>query len=310
MIANLTTIVLKPFISYISFLLLVFSSAKAQEQIDFYFKTGKATFEPVEQNRLEQFILKNTTSKIISISGFTDEIGSAQANNKLAKARVQTVVDILNNRILTRTDFRTNNFGEKFAKGLGENALNRKVSILYLKEADIPREEEILGLKLKSPEPIAPVVPTPTPKFPEVLRFKNIDGSVSEFSLDTLAMKSIYEARVGEKLKLKNLEFKINTFIIEPRSHGALYELLTVMQAKPSLKIQIQGHICCMPNDARDLSTQRAKAISNFLQMNGIDKSRLAYKGLGVTQPIYPIPEKNEEERAANRRVEFEILAN
>ncbi|MFY7664615.1 OmpA family protein [Flavobacterium sp.] len=301
---------MKQFASYITFLLLVFSSAKAQERIDFYFKTGKATFEPVEQNRLEQFIQKNTTVKIVSISGFTDEVGAAQANNKLAKARVQTVVDILNNRILTRTDFRTNNFGEKFAQGLGENALNRKVSILYLKEADIPREEEILGLKPKSPEPVAPVVPTSAPKFPESLRFKNIDGSVSEFSLDTLAMKSIYEARVGEKLKLKNLEFKINTFIIEPRSHGALYELLTVMQAKPSLKIQIQGHICCMPNDSRDLSTQRAKAIANFLQMNGIDKSRLSYKGLGVTQPIYPIPEKNEEERATNRRVEFEIIAN
>lgn len=301
---------MKQFASYITFLLLVFSSAKAQEHINFYFKTGKATFEPVEQNRLEQFIQKNTTAKIISISGFTDEVGSAQANNKLAKARVQTVVDILNNRILTRTDFRTNNFGEKFAQGLGENALNRKVTILYLKEADIPREEEILGLKPKSVEPIAASASTSAPKFPEVLRFKNIDGSVNEIALDTVTMKTIYNAKAGEKLKLQNLEFKINTFIIEPQSRAALYELLTVMQAKPNLKIQIQGHICCMPNDARDLSTQRAKAISNFLQMNGIDKSRLSYKGLGVTQPIYPIPEKNEQERAANRRVEFEIIAN
>lgn len=310
MIANLTTIVLKPFISYISFLLIVFSSAKAQEQIDFYFKTGKATFEPVEQNRLEQFILKNTTSKIISISGFTDEIGSAQANNKLAKMRVQTVVDILNNRIIARADFRTNNFGEKFAQGKGENALNRKVSILYLKEADIPFEDEILGLKPKTEVPKPPVVPQSMPKFPTAVKFQNIDGSISEFALDTLAMKNIFNAKAGEKLKLQNLEFKINTFIIEPYSRAALYELLTVMHAKSDLKIQIQGHICCVPKDTKDLSTQRAKAVANFLQINGIDKSRVSNKGFGSTQPLFSIPEKSEQERAANRRVEFEILAN
>ena len=65
-----------------------------------------------------------------------------------------------------------------------------------------------------------------------------------------------------------------------------------------------------MPTDRTDLSGQRAKAIRNFLTGNGIDKSRLSYKGFGSTQPIYPIPEKNEAERAANRRVEILIVAN
>jgi outer membrane protein OmpA-like peptidoglycan-associated protein len=34
----------------------------------------------------------------------------------------------------------------------------------------------------------------------------------------------------------------------------------------------------------------------------------LAYKGFGSNQPVYPIPEKNEEEKIANRRVEIEIV--
>jgi outer membrane protein OmpA-like peptidoglycan-associated protein len=56
-----------------------------------------------------------------------------------------------------------------------------------------------------------------------------------------------------------------------------------------------------MTNDRNNLSYQRAKAISNFLRANGVDNSRVTFQGFGVTNPIYPIPEKNEEERAANR---------
>ena len=63
-----------------------------------------------------------------------------------------------------------------------------------------------------------------------------------------------------------------------------------------------------MPVDRTDLSTQRAKAIHNFLVSNEIDKSRLSYKGFGSTQPIYPLPEKDETQRAANRRVEILIV--
>jgi outer membrane protein OmpA-like peptidoglycan-associated protein len=65
-----------------------------------------------------------------------------------------------------------------------------------------------------------------------------------------------------------------------------------------------------MPIDRTELSTQRAKAIYNFLVVNGISKSRLSYKGFGSTQPIFPLPEKDETQRAANRRVEILIIAN
>ena len=48
----------------------------------------------------------------------------------------------------------------------------------------------------------------------------------------------------------------------------------------------------------------------SFLFNNNIDKSRLSYKGFGVTEPIHLIPEKDETERAANRRVEILIVEN
>jgi flagellar motor protein MotB len=65
-----------------------------------------------------------------------------------------------------------------------------------------------------------------------------------------------------------------------------------------------------MPNDRLDLSTQRAKAIYSFLVANEIYPGRLSYKGFGSTQPIYSLPEKDEKERAANRRVEILIVQN
>jgi outer membrane protein OmpA-like peptidoglycan-associated protein len=124
------------------------------------------------------------------------------------------------------------------------------------------------------------------------------------------AKKPIQSEVDFEKLQLENLNFQLNTFAIVNESRGKLYELLIVMQQNPELSIDIQGHLCCMTNDRNNLSYQRAKAISNFLRANGIENSRVTFQGFGVTKPIYPIPEKNEEERAANRRVEIQIIAN
>jgi flagellar motor protein MotB len=65
-----------------------------------------------------------------------------------------------------------------------------------------------------------------------------------------------------------------------------------------------------MEGDPRDLSTKRAKQVMEFLNKNGIEKNRLSFEGLGTTKPINPLPEKNEAERAENRRVEIMIVEN
>jgi outer membrane protein OmpA-like peptidoglycan-associated protein len=178
------------------------------------------------------------------------------------------------------------------------------VTLFYLESKDLPRENEILGIK---PEPPAP---KKEKRYPEKISVKNPNGTSSEYKLDVGFMKKIDEAKAGEKLKIENLNFQINTFAVMPESRGKMYELLIVMQDNPALKIDIQGHLCCMPVDRVDLSTQRAKAIYNFLVANEIEKKRLSYKGFGSTQPIYPLPEKTEAERAANRRVEILIVEN
>ena len=294
---------MKNYIYYIFFLLLI-NMSFAQEQFSIYFESNKHQPVVKENRRLQQWILENPTSKIVAINGYTDEDGTSGFNDTLAKKRVDFIFNEVKNYIKIREDFKSRSFGENFKQDANK-AENRKVTIYYILEKDLPRENEILGIKEETI-----IEPKVEIEYPEKLVFDNPNGTKSEFKLDREFMKRVGNATVGEKLTIDNLNFIVNTFAVVPESRGKLYELLLVMQSNPKLKIEIQGHLCCMPTDRVDLSTKRAKSVYGFLIANEVYSARLSYKGFGSTQPIYPLPEKNEAERAANRRVEIVIVEN
>ena len=160
--------------------------------------------------------------------------------------------------------------GENFEQN-SNLALNRKVDIFY---TEIPSEE--------------PVKVTPA-------------------SLNSL----VSNAKVGDKLILKNLYFYNRSGILKPESKPVVEELLAIMRTNPKLKIEIQGHICCQKGkDVEDTAKIRALTIYNYLVNNGIAANRLNYISFGSTLPIHKIPEKTEEERNENRRVEIQIIEN
>lgn len=274
---------------------------QAQEQFSVYFDTNKHDLKPVENDRLVKWMADNPEVKIVAINGYTDEDGTAGHNDSLAQRRVNAIHEMVKGKIRIRGDFKKRSFGElhKHSKNKAEN---RKATIYYLLEKDIPRENEILGTKT--------VITKRTVSYPESIKVENQDGTTSEYKLNVEFMTQMTNAKTGEKLTIANLNFVINTFAIVADSRSKLYELLLVLQRNPDLKIDIQGHLCCSPKDHTDLSTKRAKAIYSFLLHNGIEKQRLSYKGFGTANPLFAIPEQNEEERAANRRVEIEIIAN
>lgn len=294
---------------YRFFLIFLFVSnlTFAQEQFSVYFESNKFELSKSENNALEAWINENKTSKVIGAYGFCDEDGSVEYNEVLASKRVDFVYNRIKDYVKIREDFKTRTFGE-LHKQLPEKAKNRKVTLYFLKEKDIQKENEILGIKPEVVEevklPKAPIV------FPERVSIQNPNGTKTELPLDVAFMQRVSQAKVGEKLRINNLNFVLNTFAVVNESRAKLYELLLIMQKNPNLKISIQGHICCVGVDRADLSTQRAKAIYKFLEFNEIEKSRMTYKGFGVSQPLFPIPEKSELERAENRRVEIEILQN
>ncbi len=277
----------------------------AQEKFTVYFESNKFDLNSKENTKLNAWISENKNNKIVAIHGFTDEDGTNGFNDTLAQKRVNFIYNTVKTQIKTREDFKTRSFGETFDQSKNK-AENRRVIIYYILEKDLAREDEILGIKK---EPIVEI-PKPEINYPEKLVFENPNGTRSEFKLDREFMKKIGNAKTGDKLKIENLNFIINTFAVVNESRGKLFELLLVLQKNPSLKIEIHGHLCCMPVDRTDLSTQRAKAIYNFLVFHEISKSRLSYKGFGSTVPIYSIPEKDEKERSANRRVEILIVEN
>lgn len=286
-------------------LLLLFISvgATAQEQFSVYFESNKHELTATEKSRLAKWISENKTSKILAINGYTDEDGSVGLNDTLSERRVSTVFGLIKGKMKIREDFMTRSFG-KLHKQDAVKAKNRKATIYYLLEKDLGKENEILGIKDE------PVVKKPLKvEFPSTLTVTTPAGK-EEMKLDVAFMERINSAKTGEKIVIPNLNFRENTFAVMADSRPRLYELLQVMKANPNLKIKLQGHVCCMTKDRQDLSTQRAKAVMMFLQVNGIEKSRLSFQGFGVSQPLYPIPEKTPEEREANRRVEVLIVEN
>jgi outer membrane protein OmpA-like peptidoglycan-associated protein len=279
--------------------------AQAQEEFSVYFDSNKYELKKQENERLQNFINTNKEVKVVAINGYTDEDGTTAFNDTLAQKRVDFIYGVINGKLKIRDDFKTRSFGERHRQSKIKSE-NRKVTIYFLLAKDLPRENEILGIKEES------VVKKQRemPKYPQKMTLQNPNGTTSELVFDVAFMEKLTVAKPGEKIKLENLNFQLNTFAITNDSRPKMYELLEVMKRNPQMKIQIQGHICCMQNDKQDLSTKRAKAIARFLEMNGIDKDRVTYKGFGVTEPLFAIPEKSEEERAANRRVEIEIIEN
>jgi OOP family OmpA-OmpF porin len=99
--------------------------------------------------------------------------------------------------------------------------------------------------------------------------------------------------------------FDFDKAVIKEHYYVLLDYIVEAMEAKPTLKFEIQGHTCSIGSKAynQQLSERRAKAIYNYLVQKGIDSSRLTTIGFGEERPAFS--NDTEEERAKNRRVEL-----
>lgn len=119
----------------------------------------------------------------------------------------------------------------------------------------------------------------------------------------------IQKSNKGDLIKLDDIYFDYSSTKLLPQSYETLKELIHVLNDYPKLEIEIQGHVCCqLPHQYDTVSTDRAKAIYNYLVKTGINKNRMSYKGYGVSRPIHPIPEMNVLEEEDNKRVEILVV--
>lgn len=239
-----------------------------------FFDFDEFTLNQTALQELQSWLSENKAIEVSKIYGYCDWKGTNTYNDSLSIKRVQAVFDFLKEHNITvKPNYEIRGYGEDFQQSKIQSE-NRKVILVY---------------EIKKEDPIA----------------ANLDD-------ESIPLKvKIRSSKVGDVIKLKNLNFYNMTPRVLPKSKPILYELLCALEENPNLKIEIQGHICCqLSGDINGLSVTRARAIYNYLILQKINKKRLSYKGFGVTKPIHPIPEKSEFEQEENRRVELLILEN
>jgi outer membrane protein OmpA-like peptidoglycan-associated protein len=263
----------------------------SQQTFSVYFDTNKFDLTSQEIKRLQVWMNHNSNSKILSMEGYTDEVGSISYNDTLSLKRVVYVYNQVHNKVAVRADFKTNGFGESL-KISDNKSENRRVTIYYLSEFQIELEEFIIN-----------------------------DFKVQK-SLDSLSIKAVDKFNIHPKLALneivqkvpegilftlEDIQFHFDSAVLMLNAKEELNKWFEVLNNNPNLKIIVQGHICCIPKDDILLSSKRAKAVMDYLVSKGVEKERIQYIGYGVNRPIYRIPEKNGYEALMNRRVEIVI---
>jgi outer membrane protein OmpA-like peptidoglycan-associated protein len=217
--------------------------------------------------------------KSIELAGYCDSVGENGYNDSLARQRVAEVKKYLKSKGIADTLFKElYSYGKR--KPLNDNGDEEKRSL--------NRRVTITWRLAEQPEA--------GPTLRDALR-------------DTAAV-------IGKTIVLPNVLFYGDLHRPLPVSFPTLQELSAIMTEHSGLRVEIRGHVCCMPEnmdgwDAEthkaDLSVQRARYVYTYLVSHGIDSTRMSYKGFGASQKIYP-RELDEGQRMRNRRVEIRIL--
>jgi outer membrane protein OmpA-like peptidoglycan-associated protein len=119
--------------------------------------------------------------------------------------------------------------------------------------------------------------------------------------------------KVGLKTSVEDVTFLGDQTDIYHKSLPALQELVDFLKVNEEVKIMIIGHANGPASEKKPSSfykkgsEKRAEAVRDYLIQRGIEPERLATKGAGNTQMIYPDPQ-TEWETQANRRIEIEVI--
>ena len=281
----------------------------SQNKLDIFFDFNQDFPNEASQNKINQWVLNNKSAEVTGILGYCDSVDDSKYNKDLALRRVNAMLEILNKKnikIADKVELKSIGKDFKFSKNQSEN---RKVEVFYnlitVKNTDIKNAKTIpdgpFGRKQVKE------ITAEERKEEAIADVADIDVLVEE-ERSTLESK-FNKAKKGDLIRISNINFYFNSEKIMDQSFPLLDELLDIMMNNPKLVIEIHGHICCNPNpNDTKLSYRRALVIFKYLQNNGVQLYRMAFRGYGSNDPIYKLPERNEKERAANRRVEILIV--
>ena len=131
----------------------------------------------------------------------------------------------------------------------------------------------------------------------------------SEINIEPVVVNVFLDrVTVGAISVLKNIFFEFDKYDLQDKSKTELEKMVRFLTENPLIKIEIGGHTDNDGSPAYNLklSQNRAQSVASYLLQYGIDIKRISQKGYGADRPIQP--NDSEENKQANRRIEFKIL--
>jgi len=113
------------------------------------------------------------------------------------------------------------------------------------------------------------------------------------------------ESARGVIVSLSGILFDVGQATLKPASQVSVAKLAGILMVFPHMNLSIEGYTDSTGSLETNmkLSNDRARAVYEFLLGQGIDGSRMKYKGFGPENPV--APNDTEADRAKNRRVEI-----
>lgn len=264
-------------------LLFLCTFSKAQMLTSVYFDYNSAELSRDSEKKLDSLSRLNTTLKF-RIFGNCDVSGTSDYNKKLSENRARAVSAYLQKKI-------GHNIELQSVTGLGKEKQINDNSTEELRRKN--RRVDVFIDRVMAPG--------------EIRAGKTF---ASFFS------RKISEMKVKDTFSLPDVNFVGGRHIWLPKGNKVLVRLADILKGNPSLEVELQGHICCDYDhfDGEDLdlktfnlSFTRANAIKEFLELQGINSSRIKATGQGHLNPVV-YPERTEEDFSKNRRVEIVLL--
>jgi len=260
----------------------------------------------------------------------TDKFG--KYNTEIISDEVYLVEVIVNNNVLFTDDFEIHDTEGESTTYIKDFVMNKpklsgEIELFAFDESkSITINPSQVKPIVNNPEPTKTVVeekpkadniePTKTETKPVVTRVVEPTKPKVEPQVvkpnekpQTTTIQNLASYALGSKVIIHNVYFDFGTSVLSPTSDQILTDLLEVLKANPSMRVEIGGHTDNRGNKDANvwLSQRRSESVMKWLVNRGVPADRLSAKGYGSSQPIASNDDE-ESGRELNRRIEVRTI--
>ena len=173
---------------------------------------------------------------------------------------------------------------------------------------EITQKEDSQNTESKKKDILSPVDSTKLALGNRNDQIKSTNDQTVEDKTDSVSTKAhigdFQHAGFNEPMYF-NFNFDLDKSVLKEEDTQILDDLVALLKNDKSIVVVIEGHTDDIGplKYNQNLSLKRAKAVSDYLSKNGVERNRVDHYGYGETKPL--VENKDEKSRRTNRRVEF-----